>query len=88
MQPFAVSVNKRLEERNPFPCTNVSETKTTRKDIPNWKLEHCMLLARSLELLGGRGVVLTGCTVLTKPETASGKSGAGGYTKNISSYEL
>ena len=53
MQPFAVSVNKRLEERNPFPCTNVSETKTTRKDIPNWKLEQCMLLARSLELLEG-----------------------------------
>lgn len=32
MQPFAVSVNKRLEERNPFPCTSFSETKTTQKD--------------------------------------------------------
>ena len=53
MQPFAVSVNKPLEERNPFPCTNFSETKTTQKDIPNWILEQCMLLGRSLELLGG-----------------------------------
>ena len=87
MQPFAVSVNKRLEERNPFPCTSFSETKTTQKDT-KLEIRACMLLARSLELLGGRGVVLTGCTVLTKPETASGKSGAGGYTKNISSYEL